>query len=115
MLLIVGMQNFHDVFEARKQSFISAVSICMTVPLITYSLAFFTSHSGISAKLITITNTSLLNELLDMTMHREVNIRHKHINLAKKTLIFEYFSAKFCHMLFEMNKLILSCLDGISL
>ena len=27
------MQNFQDSFETRKQSFISACSICMTVPL----------------------------------------------------------------------------------
>ena len=27
------MQNFQDTFEARKRSFISAFSICMTVPL----------------------------------------------------------------------------------
>ena len=27
------MQNFHDTFETRKQSFISAFSICMTAPL----------------------------------------------------------------------------------
>ena len=28
------MQNFQDTFKARKRSFISAFSICMTVPLI---------------------------------------------------------------------------------
>ena len=27
------MQNFQDTFETRKQSFISAFAICMTVPL----------------------------------------------------------------------------------
>ena len=27
------MQNFQDTFETRKQSFISAFSICMTVPI----------------------------------------------------------------------------------
>ena len=27
------MQNFLDAFETRKRSFISAISICMTVPL----------------------------------------------------------------------------------
>ena len=27
------MQNFQDTFEPRKRSFISAFSICMTVPL----------------------------------------------------------------------------------
>ena len=30
---IVGMRNFQDTFETRKRSFISAFSICMTVPL----------------------------------------------------------------------------------
>ena len=30
---IVGMQNFQDIFETRWWSFISAFSICMTVPL----------------------------------------------------------------------------------
>ena len=28
------MRNFQDVFETRKRSFITAFSICMTVPLI---------------------------------------------------------------------------------
>ena len=28
------MRNFQDTFETRKRSFISAFSICMTVPLI---------------------------------------------------------------------------------
>ena len=28
------MRNFQDTFEARKQSFISTFSICMTVPLV---------------------------------------------------------------------------------
>ena len=27
------MRNFHDTFETSKRSFISAFSICMTVPL----------------------------------------------------------------------------------
>ena len=27
------MRNFQDTFETRKQSFISAFSICMSVPL----------------------------------------------------------------------------------
>ena len=27
------MRNFQDIFETRKRSFISAFSICMTVPL----------------------------------------------------------------------------------
>ena len=27
------MRNFQDTFETRKRSFISAFSICMTVPL----------------------------------------------------------------------------------
>ena len=31
---MVGMQNFQDTFETRKQSFISAFSICITVTLI---------------------------------------------------------------------------------
>ena len=29
------MRNFRDTFETRKRSFISAFSICMTVPFIT--------------------------------------------------------------------------------
>ena len=32
------MRNFQDTFEASKRSFISAFSICMTVPL---SLSYF--------------------------------------------------------------------------
>ena len=30
---MIGMPNFQDTFEIRKQPFISAFSICMTVPL----------------------------------------------------------------------------------
>ena len=33
-MYIVGMRNFHDDFKTPKRSFISAFSICMTVPLI---------------------------------------------------------------------------------
>ena len=29
----IGIRNFQDAFDTRKQSFISAFSICMTVPL----------------------------------------------------------------------------------
>ena len=32
-LQILGMRNFQDTFEAGKRSFVSAISICMTVPL----------------------------------------------------------------------------------
>ena len=32
-LLVVEMRNLQDTFETRKRSFISAFSICMTVPL----------------------------------------------------------------------------------
>ena len=31
---VVEMRNFQDAFETRKLSFISAFSICMTVPLL---------------------------------------------------------------------------------
>ena len=31
---VIGMRNFQDTFETLKRSFISAFSICMTVPLI---------------------------------------------------------------------------------
>ena len=37
-MFIVGMRNFHDNFKTPKRSFISAFSICMTVPL-TYKFA----------------------------------------------------------------------------
>ena len=36
------MQNFQDIFKTCKQSFISAFSICMTVPLI--GNYFFVEH-----------------------------------------------------------------------
>ena len=40
------MQNFHDTFETRKQSCISAFSICMTVPLrhLEFSMDSFNVH-----------------------------------------------------------------------
>ena len=31
---VIGMTNFQDTFETLKRSFVSAFSICMTVPLI---------------------------------------------------------------------------------
>ena len=34
------MRNFQDTFKTRKRSFISAFSICMTVPLIYQQLSF---------------------------------------------------------------------------
>ena len=51
---------------------------------------FSTNHGGISAELI-ITKNGLLKELPDMTVHREVNVRHKRIIIARKTLILAYF------------------------
>ena len=69
---------------------------------------FFTNHGGINAESITITKNSLLSELLDMTVHRQVNVHHKHISLASN------FSVKLCETLFEFNKLNLSCVGWLS-
>ena len=33
-LQIVGMRNYQDGFETPKRSFVTAFSICMTIPLI---------------------------------------------------------------------------------
>ena len=41
------MQNFQDGFEIRKRSFISAFSICMTVPL---NMLFIKCPNGIFYK-----------------------------------------------------------------
>ena len=38
------MRNFHDTFETNKRSFISAFSICMTVPLNRQNHIFFMSN-----------------------------------------------------------------------
>ena len=65
---------------------------------------FFTNHGGISAKLITITKHSLISELPDMTMQRQVNAHHKHISVASN------FSAKLCKTRFKINKLNISCI-----
>ena len=78
--------------------------------VITYFWFFFTDHGGISAELIIITKTSLLKELLHMTVHRKVKVRYEHIRVARITLIFEYFTAKLCQMLFAISKLNLSCI-----
>ena len=40
-----------------------------------------------------------------MIVHREVNVRHKHIEVARKTLTLEHFPEKLCQTLFENNKL----------
>ena len=45
-----------------------------------------------------------------MTMHRKVNVRHKDIIVARKMLIYDYFSAKMCPKLFEINNFNLSCI-----
>ena len=37
------MRNLQDTFETLKRSFISAFSICMTVPLIVQDMFFFCS------------------------------------------------------------------------
>ena len=37
------MRNFQDTLETRKRSFISAFSICMTVPLKNYHVTTFAS------------------------------------------------------------------------
>ena len=71
---------------------------------------FFTNHGGISAELIIITKNILLNELQEMTVHREVNVCHKRISVARKTLIFVYLSTKLCQTLFKINKLNLLCI-----
>ena len=65
---------------------------------------FFTNHGGISAELITMAKDSLLSELLDMTVHRQINVHEKYISIASN------FSAKLCETLFEINKLNLSCI-----
>ena len=49
---------------------------------------FSANHSGINVELIIITKNSFLNELPGMTVHREVNVRHKRITVARKGLIF---------------------------
>ena len=65
---------------------------------------FFTNHGGINAESITITKNSLLSELLDMTVHRQVNAHHKHISLASN------FAAKLCKTRFKINKLNIYCI-----
>ena len=72
--------------------------------LITYPLIFFTNHSGNSAESITATKNSLDSELLDITVHRQVNVHHKPISADSN------FPAKLCEKLFEINKLNLSCI-----
>ena len=64
----------------------------------------FTNHDGISAESITIAKSSLISELLDMTVHRQVNVHHKHISVGS------IFFGKLCETLFEINKLNPSCI-----
>ena len=69
---------------------------------------FFTNHHGISAELIIITKNSLFNEFLDMSFHREVNVRHKRISVARKTL-------RNCAKRFlKITNLICLVLDGVT-
>ena len=64
----------------------------------------FTNHGGISAESITIAKSSLISEPLDMTVHRQVNVHHKHISVGSK------FFAKLYETLFEINKPNPSCI-----
>ena len=50
----------------------------------------------------------LLSKLLDMTVHRQVNVHHKHINIASN------FSAKLCEIRFEIKNLMFLVLDSAS-
>ena len=68
------------------------------------SFNFFTNHSGNSAESITVTKNSLVSELLDVTVHGQVNVHHKPINAGSN------FPAKVCETLFEVKKLNLSCI-----
>ena len=49
-------------------------------------------------------------KLPDMTVLRKVNVRHKRISVARKTLIFAYFFVKLFQTLFEIKKLNLLCI-----
>ena len=47
------MRNFQDIFETRNRSFISAFSICMTVPLILFNgyflkIVYFSKYNTMS-------------------------------------------------------------------
>ena len=70
-----------------------------------------TNHDGINPELIAIIKTSVFKEFMGMTVHREVNVRHKHINVTRETLIFENFSAKLSQTPFEINNLNLSGIE----
>ena len=80
--------------------------VTLLFPLVINHLLFnfFTNHGGTSVELITVTKTNLLYEFLDMIVRRQV-MPHNYISIARKTLIFEYFSAKLCQMFFEINNL----------
>ena len=44
------MRNFQDTFETRKRSFISAFSICMTVPIKHVKLIIFENYNECKTK-----------------------------------------------------------------
>ena len=67
-----------------------------------------------SAELIIITKNSLLNELLDMTVHKEVNVCHKRINVARKTLILHIFLQNCAKRFLKLTNLIYLVLDGVN-
>ena len=52
------MQNFQDTFETRKQSFISAFSICITVPCCNF-LLFRSIHQRCSIKKAVLKNFAI--------------------------------------------------------
>ena len=89
----------------EKPTFLLWLRIFSFLLVINYLLFdFFTKFGGISAKSITITKNSLLSELLDMTIHKQVNVHDKHISETSN------FSAKCFWKFLEFNKLNLSCI-----
>ena len=75
---------------------------------------FFTNHGGISVELIIITKNSLLNELPDMNVHREVNVRHKRTSVPRNHWVLHIFLRNCAKRFMKLTNLICLVLDGVS-
>ena len=99
------MQNFQDTFETRKRSFISAFSICMTVPLMTVIYIYFRRTEVFCKK-------GVLKDFTKLTgthLHRGASFLRKlqatPATLLKKRLRHRCFPVKFVKKKFRIASL----------
>ena len=89
------MQNFQDTFETRKRSFISAFSICMTVPLMTVIYIYFRRTEVFCKKGVLKDFTKLTEPHLHRGASFLIKLQATPATLLKKRLRHRCFPVKF--------------------